>query len=281
LIETLPSLFASGAVLLLTGVLAGFAAGLLGVGGGIVIVPILFTAFDMLGIDSSVSMHMAIGTSLATIIPTSIASTVSHNRAGAVDWDLFKAWFLWIFFGCLIGTWVANAVFDGSALVTVFGCIALVIAIDLVVRDRGIRDTLTSQRSSSSWLYKSYKVFSVPASIGALSSMMGIGGGTLSVPFLNALKFPMHKAVGTSAGFGLVIALPATAGYVLGGWDVAQRPEGSLGYISIYGFILITMTSTLSARFGAQIAHRLSEKALKLSFAGFLFITAARMLLAG
>lgn len=279
MVEILPSLLVLGIILLLTGALSGFVAGLLGVGGGIIVMPMLYAALNLIDVESTVIMHTAIGTSLATIIPTSIASALTHNRKGALDWHLLRSWFLWILLGCLGGTWLANVIISGAILSTIFGCIAFLVALDLILRDR--KQQQDNQRSfgqeNYNWIYRPAAI-PVPVSIGTFSALMGIGGGTLSVPFLNALKYPINRAVGTSAAFGLIISIPATVGYIWGGWDIARRPVGSLGYVNIYGFFLIAATSALFAPIGAQKAHKLSDRSLRLLFAGFLMITSATMI---
>lgn len=242
--------------LLTTGAVAGFLAGLLGVGGGIVIVPVLFTVLGAAGVDMEVRLHMAIGTSMATIIPTSITSVIAHHRRGAVDWFLFRKWLPGIIVGVGAGTWLATTRLSGLGLALVFAVVALAVAVDLIVRDRSDADEQTKSDYTHLWFYK-IKASWVPGLIGALSSMMGIGGGTLSVPFLNAARYPMHRAVATSAGFGLIIAIPATFGYVIGGWDAVHRPYASLGYVNILGFIIITATTVLAAPLGSRVAHAL------------------------
>lgn len=262
--------------LLITGLVAGFLAGLLGVGGGIVIVPVLFTVLGTLSVDIDVRMHMALGTSLATIIPTSIASLRAHHSRGAVDWKLFKSWLPGLAIGICLGTWLATTQLSGMSLAKVFALIAILVALDLLLRDRSNVDAGTPNTETYAWLYKPVAL-PVAGVVGTVSPMMGIGGGTLSVPFLNAVGFPMHRAVATSAGFGLVIAVPATVGYVFGGWDVPNRPLASLGYVNLTGLCLITMASIFTAPLGSRVAHVLKAKTLRFLFAGFLFLTAIRM----
>lgn len=266
--------------LLTTGALAGFLAGLLGVGGGIVIVPVLFTVLGAVGMDLEVRLHIAVGTSLATIIPTSISSIVAHHKRGAVDWLLFRIWSPGIVVGVVLGTWLATTRVSGPGLALVFAIVALVVAVDLLIRDRSRPvDKQTTEELNHLWFYNK-KASWVPAIIGALSSMMGIGGGTLSVPFLNAVGCPMHRAVATSAGFGLIIAIPASAGYIIGGWDATDLPYASIGYVNVLGFLIITVTTVITAPLGSRVAHALKPQTLRLLFSGFLFVTSVRMLIA-
>lgn len=261
--------------MLTTGAVAGVLAGLLGVGGGIVIVPVLFTVLGALDVPLDSRMHVAVGTSLATIIPTSIASVRAHLKRDAVDWALFRAWLPGLVVGVGIGTWAANVMMDGRMLSLVFGSVALVVAADLGLRKRS--DETPPPSDARPWHFGPGGS-GIAAIVGAFSAMMGIGGGTLSVPFLNAVGVPIHRAVATSAGFGLIIAVPAAIGYVAGGWEAAGRPPGSLGYVNVLGFAAIVATTVLTAPIGSKIAHAISAKMLRLLFAGFLVLTALRML---
>lgn len=257
-----------GALLLAAGAVAGLTAGLLGVGGGIVIVPVLWHLFDALDIDESVRMHVAVGTSLATIIATSIASVRAHHRRGAVDFDLLRAWGPWIFLGVLAGTAIAGFV-RGPVLTAVFATVALVVSLHMGFgkQDWRIADHLP----------KGVGKAGLAGTIGAISAMMGIGGGTLSVPILSLFGYPIHRAVGTAAAIGFIIGIPGTAGFVITGWNVPDRPPLSLGYISLIGFALIVPTSMLLAPVGAKLAHGLNTRNLKRVFAVFLGFTALRM----
>ncbi|MDG2243811.1 MAG: sulfite exporter TauE/SafE family protein [Rhodospirillaceae bacterium] len=275
IVPELPLIFG----LLMTGALSGFLAGLLGVGGGIIIVPVLFTALGAVGVDPSIRLHMAIGTSLATIIPTSISSVIAHHKRGAVDWRLFRVWLPGIVTGVIVGTWLATTQFSGSGLAFIFAGITLAVAIDLILRDRPDSDGTLALSTPAPW-YGKYTASWVPGLIGILSALMGIGGGTLSVPFLNAVKYPMHRAVATSAGFGLIIAMPATLGYVIGGWGVADQVYASFGYVNALGFVIISGTTVLTAPLGSRVAHAIKARTLRYLFSGFLFLTAARMFFA-
>lgn len=258
-------------VLIVTGCIAGVLAGLLGVGGGIIVVPVLFTMLGLIDIDESVRMHVAVGTSLASIVITSLISARSHHRRGAVDTDLLKKWGIWILGGSVAGTLIAGAV-DGPVLSMVFAFVALAVAIYMATTSAEfrIRDALPAgiAGSSSGFL------------IGGLSAMMGIGGGTLCVPYFNAFGFPVHRAVGTAAAIGLIIALPATIGFVATGWGIPALPEASVGHVNLLGLILIAPFTSLTAPLGVRLAHRLSARTLKLLFALFLFATSARMMVA-
>ncbi len=245
--------------LVAVGVVAGILAGLLGVGGGIVIVPVLFHVFGLIGIDEAVKMHLAVGTSLATIIPTSISSMRAHMKKGAVDRDLLRSWGPWIAVGVVAGTLLAGSV-RGATLTAVFGTIALIVALHMAF-------------GKESW-----RVADAPptgAGKGVIASL--IGGGTIAVPTLVLFSYPVHKAVGTASAIGLIIGVPGTIGFVLGGLGHDGLPPFSLGYMSLVGFALLTPTTVLFAPYGARIAHAIDRRALRRVFALFLAITSARM----
>jgi uncharacterized membrane protein YfcA len=260
--------------LLVTGLAAGVLAGLLGVGGGIVIVPVLYNVLTLLGVAEDVRMHVAVGTSLATIVPTAVASARAHARRGAVDFNLVRAWSPFIGAGAVLGAVAANAV-DGRTLSLVFGVIALAVAVDLVWPRVRHGDAESAARPP----LRQPVAGVVATIIGFFSALMGIGGGTLTVPILNFLRVPIHRAVATSAVFGLVIAVPAGFGYVIGGWGREGLPPGNVGYVNAIGFVLIAAMTFISAPWGTRIAHAASGPALRWAFALFLAATAARMLL--
>ena len=255
--------------LLTTGAVAGVLAGLLGVGGGIVIVPVLFLLFDALDVPISVAMHLAVGTSLCTIIPTSISSARAHHKRGAIDLPLLKSWSPVIFAGALFGG-ILSRFLDSTTLTAIFGVIALAVSLNMAIP----RTLVIAKELPHGPVARG----GVPFGIGTFSALMGIGGGTLSVPILNAFSFPVHRAVGTAAAFGLVIAIPAVAGFIWSGWNVAERPPFSLGYVNLPAAVLIFSMSVLTAPLGSRIAHSLNPARLKLAFALFLFLTALRML---
>jgi uncharacterized membrane protein YfcA len=266
--DTVSLLFWLVPLLLLTGAFAGLLAGLLGVGGGIVIVPALYHIFSYLEIDPSVRMHLAVGTSLATIIPTSIRSVRAHHARGSFDRDLFQAWVPGIVIGVLAGTWLANLA-EFHVLTLVFATVALLVSIYMAFGNPAwkLADGLPGNPGNSL----------IAAIIGTLSTMMGIGGGTLSVPALNLFGVPIHRSVGTAAGFGLVIAIPGSLGFMIGGWNNPLLPDFTLGYINWLGFLLIAPATVLTVPSGAKLAHSLSQTGLRRAFALFLGITAVRM----
>lgn len=261
------SLFAAG--LLFTGLCAGILAGLLGVGGGIVIVPVLYHVFTALGLDPAIKMHLAVGTSLATIIPTSILSARAHHRRGAVDLDLLRRWAAAVALGVVAGTAIAGLV-KGTVLTSVFAAVALAVAANMAFRRDGsaVADGLPTLPVQ----------WGLAALIGGFSAVMGIGGGTLSVPVLTAFRYPIHRAVGTASALGLVIAVPGTIGFLLSGLARTDLPPLSVGYVNLVGVALIIPATMLAAPLGAHLAHRLNTGGLRKAFAVFLFLTSLRML---
>lgn len=252
----------------LTGAVGGAIAGLLGVGGGIVIVPVLEIVLGMIGVDPAVRMHIAVGTSLATIVPTSISSARAHHRRGAVSMRLVRVWSPWIVMGTIVGTLVAGEV-TSQVLYVVFGVVALVVAIKMILP---LDDKIVAADVPRGFLGPL-----LPAFIGSVSAMMGIGGGSMSVPVMTLCNQPIHKAVGTSALFGAFIAVPGALGFMYTGWGNALLPPASLGYVNLAGFLLIIPTSIACAPLGARLAHALPRRTLSLLFGLFLAIVAIRM----
>ncbi|ADZ71929.1 sulfite exporter TauE/SafE family protein [Polymorphum gilvum] len=266
---SLLSLALLAAALLATGVVAGLTAGLLGVGGGIVIVPVLYYMFTALGIEQAVLMHLAVGTSLATIVATGTSSALAHHRRGSVDMALLKRWWLPIAAGVLAGATLAGNL-SGGALTLVFGVVALAVAANMLLRREG---SALAERLPGTPLREALGFF-----IGSVSVMMGIGGGTLGVPILTLFSYPIRMAVGTAAAIGLIIAVPGTLMSVWYGLDVPNRPPLSLGYVNLVGFFLIIPASVYAAPLGARIAHAIPPARLRLVFALFLGFTGARMI---
>ncbi|MGV8834390.1 MAG: sulfite exporter TauE/SafE family protein [Devosia sp.] len=254
--------------LMITGVCSGLAAGLLGIGGGAIIVPALATALSVMGFDSDVVQHVAVGTSLAIIIPTGFVSARSHYKRGALDTATLKLWVPFILAGTFIGGLMAG-MFSGNVLRIVFAVMAFVIAANIV---SGFQTKLMGHLKGSALTHRISA-----ALVGFISALMGIGGGSLSVPTLVAFGASMHAAVGTSAAIGVGIALAGTLGFVISGWGVAGLPPLSLGYVNLVALLLVAVLAALFAPLGAALAHRLDQKALKYVFAGFLVLVGLNM----
>ena len=258
------------ATLLVAGLVAGLLAGLLGVGGGIVVVPVLYHGFSRLGLDPSVRMHVAVATALATVAVTAFRSARSHHQRGAVDTQLLSGWIPAVALGSALGTAVVAAM-GGRALTGVFGAIALLVALHMAFGSASWRIAEAPPTGLAGKL--------LACAVGFVSVMMGLGGGTVGVPTLTLFGVAMHRAVATAAGLGTAIALPGAIGLALAGLGVPGRPPGSIGYLNLFGFALIVPTTWLAAPLGARFAHAVSQRALRRGFAFFLGLAALRMLL--
>jgi uncharacterized membrane protein YfcA len=269
ILEFITSNISTVLALIATGIFAGILAGLLGVGGGIVIVPVLFFLFQSFGVSPESAMVIATATSLATIVPTSISSIRSHNQKGNVDFDLLKRWAAFILIGVLLGSWLVTRV-DGSMLTVLFGVIAVLSALNMLLR------------TGKSALYQKLPGTAgqsvMGTSVGFFSSMVGIGGGTISVPLLTLYNYPAHKAVGTAAAIGLLISLPGALTMLTLGTTPADAPAGTFGFVNLFGFICIVPLTVLFAPVGASLAAKLDAGKLKKIFAVVLLITGLRML---
>jgi uncharacterized membrane protein YfcA len=251
------------------GLFAGFIGGLFGVGGGIVLVPALYFVFGALGVDEAVRMHVAVGTSLSTIVSTSWRSLSTHAKAGAVDFTVLRAWGPWVAVGAVLGAVLAG-VSNTQALLIVFGIGLLVASAQMGLGNPAWRIANDLPTGAGRAV--------TATGLGFLSAMMGIGGGTFGVPLMSLCGRPIHQAVATASGFGAAIAAPATLIYVVSGWAHTDLPLYSLGYVSIPGFVALALLTALTAPIGARLAHRLPQKTLKRAFAIFLALIAANML---
>lgn len=256
--------------LLAAGFLTGILAGVFGVGGGAVIVPILYELFALMHVPESVRMPLCVGTSLAIIIPTSVRSFNAHRRKGAVDTSILKQWLVPVVIGVIVGSVLARYAPAGVFKI-VFVVVASISSIRLLFGKDSwkLGDQLPSQ-----FVMRAYGLL-----IGVLSALMGIGGGQLSNLFMTFYGRPIHQAVATSSGLGVIISIPATLGYIYAGWPKMDLlPPLSLGYVSLLGFILFIPTSMLAAPIGVNIAHKLSKRKLETAFGIFLGIVSIRFL---
>lgn len=256
-------------VYLLVGAFAGVIAGLLGVGGGLIIVPVLVLLFQQWGFADSVLMHLAIGTSLATIVVTAISSMYAHHKHGAVDWTVFRQLTPGIIAGALAGAIIADFM-PTRALQLFFAVFEIAVAIQI-----GFQLMASPQRT----LPGTVGMTTAGGVIGALSAVVGIGGGTLTIPFLIWCNIALRKAVATSSATGLPIAVAGAAGFALAGWNAPQLPAWSSGYIYWPALVGIAAASALFAPVGARLAHTLPVHVLRRFFAIFLAVLGVRMLL--
>lgn len=254
--------------LVVTGIFAGILAGLFGVGGGIVIVPVLYFLLQGFGVSPESAMVIATATSLATIVPTSISSIRSHHSKGNVDWALLKLWSPMILLAAIGGSLLANSV-RGDALTIMFAVIALLVSLNMLFRAGA--PPLVQQ------LPGKIGQGILAVIVGGLSVMIGIGGGTIGVPILNAFNVRAHVAVGTAAVFGLLIALPGVLTLLVVGSTPADAPFGTFRLVNIPAFVLIIPLTILFAPVGAQLGSKLNPKQLKRAFAVVLMLTSARM----
>ncbi|MEO1248515.1 MAG: sulfite exporter TauE/SafE family protein [Pseudomonadota bacterium] len=255
--------------LLIAGSVAGILAGLLGVGGGIIIVPVLLEFFAVTGVDPAVRTHLAVGTSLATIIATSISSIRSHHKRGGVDWSLWRLLAPSVAIGVILGTLTASQS-PGSVLALTFAAVALAAAGYLLLFPEGIAQ---GDRKPGGPIIGGCGV-----AIGALSTMIGIGGGTMTVPTLVFFGTPVRRAIGTSAAVGLIIAVIGCVGFIVAGFGKDGLPPLSFGYVSLIGCAAIVPTTVVTAPIGAWLAHRLSPILVKRLFAAFLTVAALRLI---
>lgn len=255
--------------MLATGVVSGIAAGLLGIGGGAVIVPALSNALLLMGYDADLVQHVAVGTSLAIIIPTGIMSARAHHKRGALDTRILKLWAPFIVVGTLLGGLMAG-LYSGDALRIVFAVMAFLIAANILF---GVQTRLMGHLKGSAMTNR-VSAFVV----GYISALMGVGGGSLTVPTLVAFGETMHKAVGTSAAIGVAIAISGTIGFLISGWTVSGLPPLSVGYINLVALVLVGGLAAACAPLGAALAHRLDQTTLKRVFAAFLVAVGLNML---
>ncbi|WP_112663074.1 sulfite exporter TauE/SafE family protein [Microvirga flavescens] len=263
------------AALLAGGAITGLLAGVFGVGGGAVAVPVLYELFRILGVPEEVRMPLCVGTSLAIIIPTSIRSFRAHLAKGAVDMTILRVWAVPVVVGVIMGSFVARYA-PADLFKIVFVVVAGVAAIRLLFGKDSWRFGTDMPGKAIMTLYGWV--------IGVLSALMGIGGGMLSNMFMTFYSRPIHQAVATSSGLGVLISIPGALGYIYAGWpraaefpDVAAlQPPFAIGYISLLGFLLFIPTSVWMAPIGARLAHRLSKRRLELAFGIFLLLISGR-----
>jgi uncharacterized membrane protein YfcA len=262
----LPDLLLLLLALTAAGLVGGLVAGLFGVGGGTVIVPAVFYAFEVLGVGGEGNLHTAIGTSLLTIVATSWRSLRAHRAHGAVDEGVLKTWTPWVAAGALVGAGVAGFT-SMQGLAIVYGLCLLVVAAQMGLLPEGVR---LRRDLPTGWGRRVTGTV-----IGGLSAMMGIGGGSFGGMMMSLCGRPIHQAVATASGFGLAIGTAATLGFVVFGWDAGGRPPLSLGYVNVPGALLMAVLTTAVAPWGAKLAHALDRAVLRRAFAVWLLVTAA------
>jgi uncharacterized membrane protein YfcA len=255
------------AAMLVSGAVSGTLAGLFGIGGGAVIVPVLYQALTFLGIDEGVRMHVSVATSVGVIVPTSIRSFLAHRKRGAVDMALLRSWLIPVPLGAAAAAVVAAFISD-AGLRVVFAVLSIIFGLRLIFSRETWRigNDLPGEPGRGI----------VGALVGFLSTLMGIGGGILNNTFMMLYGRSMHQAVATSSGVGVLVSIPAIVGYIVGGWGIPGLPPFSAGYVNLLALVLLTPVSVLTAPLGVRLAHALSRRQLEIGFGVFLLVIAAR-----
>jgi uncharacterized membrane protein YfcA len=256
------------ALLIGAGVVAGFVAGLLGVGGGTVTVPVLYYWFLHMKASEDAAMHAAVATSLATIIATSLSSSRAHEKRGSVDQDLVKSWGPYIAGGAVVGVCLATYM-DGESLRGFFSVFLLCVGLYMFF--------VPNNKLQGDGFPPIFWQRAISVLIGTISSLAGIGGGSMSVPFMSFCNVPMQRAIGTSSALGTIIALPGTFSFIISGWGAEGLPPFSLGYVNLLGLAVLLPTTALLAPVGAKAAHSIDKKLLRRIFGVFLAFVAAKM----
>jgi uncharacterized protein len=254
--------------LLAAGAFSGFLAGIFGVGGGIILVPVLYQLFTWIGVPEDIRMHLSAGTSLAIIIPTSIRSFRAHYAKGLVDTDVLKRWILPTFAGVMVGALVAAGA-PSSVLKGIFAAVTTFNAIKLLA---GRDSWRLSDTMPGPFLHNIYGL-----AMGFLSTLMGVGGGIFGNMVMTLHGVPIHRAVATSSGIGIIIAIPAAIMLMLAGWpEMPRLPAGSIGFVSLLGFIVVAPVSVITAPWGVKAAHGISKRKLEVGFGLFMLVVATR-----
>ena len=249
--------------LLITGLISGLLAGLLGVGGGIIIIPVVFYILNFYGFSKDIIMHVAIASSLGVIFITSLSSMYAHYKLKNIEVDVIKKWFTGIILGSIFGAFFASSM-NGNVLVIIFGIIASTVAISMFLN---IKIVLAKDVPHNFFLNNIIGLF-----IGYFSVLIGIGGGSFSVPTLIAFGKNIHRAVGTSASIGLLIAFPGFITYAFRGWMIEELPRYSIGYVNLPIVLAVASVSVLTAPLGAKLSNKANKKSLKKIFAIFLLL---------
>jgi len=250
-----------------SGVVSGLMAGVFGIGGGAVLVPVFYQVFGLLGVEDAVRMHLSVGSSLAIIIPTSLRSFTSHRARGTVDMELLRSFYVPVPAGVLLASLTA-AYLTSEGLRIIFAMITLVVALRLLFNRESWRIGTTIPGNPARGV--------IGVAIGYFSTLMGIGGGVMNNTFMTLYGRPMHEAVATSSGVGVMIAIPGTLGYVWAGWGAPGLPPGSTGFVNWIAVAIIIPIALLVTPWGVQLAHALSRRQLEISFGLFCVFVSAR-----
>jgi uncharacterized membrane protein YfcA len=255
------------AALAAAGACTGILAGLFGVGGGTVIVPVLYEVFKLHGVPDDVLMPLCVGTSLTVIVPTSISSFIGHYRKGAVDLEVLKLWALPITLGVLGGIFAAS-----MAKPVLFKVVFIFVCLFLAIRMLAGKDKWRlGDGLPGAGTMRFYGLL-----IGSSASLMGIGGGLVANVVLSLYRFPIHAAIATASGVGLFVSIPGTIGYVVAGWNHPDLPPLSFGYVSLIGFVLLTPLSLMTVRYGVNLAHHMQKRQMEIALSAYLILIGLR-----
>ncbi|MBC6403987.1 MAG: sulfite exporter TauE/SafE family protein [Hyphomonadaceae bacterium] len=275
-----PQILNLSVALLCAGALAGFTAGMFGIGGGAVMVPALYHAFTLLGYHSETIMHMSIATSVAVIIVTALRSACDHHKKDAVDWNLVwpgpffqtvpENWGFWVAAGSLSGAVWLSSLLSGAQLTLLFGIIMVGVAMQFIFGNPDWRLAKEIPGPPAAPL--------AGTGLGALCALMGIGFGSVGVTLMLLCGRKIHTAIGTAAAIGFFIGLPAAIGYIISGWSVSGRPPLSLGYVNLVGFVVMIVMTIICVPFGVKLAHKLDQKILRTIFGVCLLLVSLNMI---
>jgi uncharacterized protein len=257
------------AALAAAGACTGMLAGLFGVGGGTVVVPVLYEVFELYGVPDEIRMPLCVGTSLAVIVPTSISSFIGHCKKGAVDLGVLRVWMLPIMVGVGAGVFAAS-----FAKPVLFKIVFIIVCLFLAVRLLAGKDKWRLGET----LPGSVAMTGYGLVIGSSASLMGKGGGLLANVVLSLYRFPIHRAVATASGVGLIVSIPGAIGYAVAGWGHSGLPPLSFGYVSLIGFALLTPLSLLTVRYGVSLAHQLNKREMEAALSAYLIFVSLRFI---
>ncbi len=251
----------------LSGVVSGLMAGVFGIGGGAVLVPVFYQVFGLLGVEEAVRMHLSVGSSLAIIIPTSLRSFTAHKARGAVDMELLRSFYVPVPVGVILASLTA-ALISSEGLRIIFAVITLLVAFRLLFNRESWRIGSQIPGNPARGI--------IGVVIGYFSTLMGVGGGVMNNTFMTLYGRPMHQAVATSSGVGVMIAIPGTLGYIWAGWGVPNLPIASTGYVNWIAVALIIPIALIVTPWGVRLAHALSKRQLEVAFGLFCIFVSVR-----
>lgn len=257
-------------LMLVAGALAGIAAGLFGIGGGLIVVPALIMFFPILEVPAEYIVYMAIGTSLSTIIFTSFRSAQAHHKKGSVDFQIIKIWWIWLVLGAILGI-IFAANLKAKMIMILFASFLFILSFKFIFPNI-LKKIKLGNNMPGGFLLAVLGIF-----LGSSSALFGIGGGSISIMIMSLYGIDIHKAIGTASALAIPIVLPGAIGFVIMGWGREGLPVGSFGFVSLIGLVGIVMTSMFAAPLGAKLAHKLNPITMKKVFGFYILFTALNM----